>query len=421
MMERIKLFLLNNKGLLQNFGSLSLVQLINFLIPIIILPYIVRILGTYHFGLVNFALAVNNYFLIIIDYGFNISGVREISVHRDDKEKLSEIFSAIIFVKLFLFFLTSIILIILITTIDRFIQFTNLYFAFLIFNLGNALYPIWFYQGLEKTFSLPLINLFPKLLGIVMIFIVVKSPNDYDLYVLIMGFVNLLIGLIAFLNSFRIEKIRLVIIKRKELLNTLKSGFIIFLSSLGINIYTNMNVIILGILTNENIVGIYAAADKIRIAIQSFFSQFSQSIFPRVNYLLRSSANKFLLFNEKLLRFQSIIMFLISLIVFFFAEQLVLLLLGNDFEQSVLILRILCWLPFVISISNVYAIQILLSLKQDKRFLILVFSAAMLSIFLTIILTLKYYALGTAIAFLLTEIFVSYQSYKYYKEIKLRI
>ena len=89
----------HRKVLISNFLSLSSVQIANYILPLATVPYLVRILGPEKFGLINFAQAFVSYFLVITNFGINISGAREIAIVREDKQKLSEVFSALIFGK----------------------------------------------------------------------------------------------------------------------------------------------------------------------------------------------------------------------------------------------------------------------------------------------------------------------------------
>jgi PST family polysaccharide transporter len=87
------------RTLVSNLTSLSVLQASNYLFPLIILPYVVRVLGPENYGLVQFAAAFNLYFVLLCDYGFNLSGTRAVSVNRNDENKLSQIFSSILIIK----------------------------------------------------------------------------------------------------------------------------------------------------------------------------------------------------------------------------------------------------------------------------------------------------------------------------------
>jgi len=106
MLEKLKLELLlpDNKKLLSNFVSLSVLQVVGFILPLLVIPYLISVLGVGKFGLVALAQAVITYFAVFTDYGFNLSATRDISINRNNNTKVSSIFNSVLTTKLSLGF-----------------------------------------------------------------------------------------------------------------------------------------------------------------------------------------------------------------------------------------------------------------------------------------------------------------------------
>jgi PST family polysaccharide transporter len=231
-------------------------------------------------------------------------------------------------------------------------------------------------------------------------------------------FVIGLSGLLIALNKFKINNI----FSKKELIKLqIKNGWNLFLSTVWINLYTTSNVFIIGLFAPANVVGYFAAADKIRMAFQGILSPMSQSVFPYVNKLLSESYERFISFNKKLFKIALTAGTIISIILFVFAEPLVNIILGREYVPSILVLRIIAWLPLVIFLSNVLGIQTLLPMKKQKSFSIILFFAAMINLTLSFILVPKCFEIGTAISVLTTEIFVTITFFAFIKKNKILI
>ena len=118
--SNFKNFFNDNKVVISNYFSLTILQAANYILPLVILPFLVRVLGAEKFGLVMFAQSLCVFLVVFVDYGFNISGTREIAIHKEDKAKISEIFSAIMIIKMGLILTALFLLFIIVNTFSRF-------------------------------------------------------------------------------------------------------------------------------------------------------------------------------------------------------------------------------------------------------------------------------------------------------------
>lgn len=407
--------------LFKNFTSLSLLQISIYIFPIITLPYLVRILGPEKYGLVNFAAAFIGYFTILTDYGFNLSATQEISVNRNDSKRVSEIFSSVLTLKMFFFILSSLIFFVLVFLVPQFREHLLLFFVTFLSVLGTALFPLWFYQGIEKMNYILVITVFVRLIITVLVFVLIKNENDFIKLAGLNTAAQFVIGTIGLQLALSRFGIKYTVPKLSLLKQQLQNGWNLFLSTVWINLYTTSNVFILGLFAPANVVGYFAAADKIRLAFQGILSPMSQSVFPYVNKLLSESYERFINFNRKLFKIALIVGIIISITLFLLAEPLVNFVLGKNYIQSVLVLKIIAWLPLVIFLSNVLGIQTMLPLNKHKSFAVILFFAAMINLTLSFILVPKYFEIGTAISVLTTETFVTLSFFIFVKMNKIRI
>lgn len=418
-MKRIFQKIESNKVLFKNFTSLSILQVANYIFPLVTLPYLVRVLGAEKYGLVNFAAAFAAYFTIITDYGFNLSATQEISVNRENSNRVSEIFSSVFTIKMMLFVLSSVIFFIIVLVFPIFKENLTLFIVTFLSVLGTALFPLWFYQGIERMKYILIISVSVRLITTILIFVLIKSENDFIKFAGLNTVTQFVIGIIGFQFALNKFGLRYRFPNKTLIIQQLKNGWNLFLSTISINLYTTSNVFILGLFAPANVVGYYAAADKIRMAFQGILSPMSQSVFPYVNKILSESYDRFISFNKKLFKIALIVGAIISIMLFLFAEPIVNIILGKDYQPSILVLRIIAWLPLIIFLSNVLGIQTMLPMNKQKNFSIILFFAAMISLALLFILVPIYFAIGTAITALATEIFVTLAFFIFVKRNKI--
>lgn len=395
------------RSLIQSFTSLSILQIANYLFPLIVLPYVVRVLGPAKYGLINFAAAFIGYFYLLCDYGFNLSGTKAIAQARDDKEKLSKTFSEILSVKLIFLAASFLILIVLVFVIPFFNENSVLYLLSFGLVIGGVLFPNWFYQGIEQMKYIAILQLCVRGVYTVLIFLLIKVESDFLLLVLLNSSTQVLIGLIAVLVVLYKFDVKYKFPGLAGIKFRLKEGWHIFQTTVAINLYTTSNTFILGLFASDTVVGYFAAADKIRIALSGIQSVLTQSVFPYSSNLVRESLTKFIKFTKLLLRWQAGIGFCLSILLFVFANQITDILLGKHFLITADILKIIAIVPFLISVSNVFGIQIMLPLGYDKAFNRIISSSALFHIMLLFMMIPNYFVFGTAISMAITEALVT--------------
>jgi len=419
MLTNLKFQLQDNdkRRLLENFLSLSVLQGANYILPLITLPYLVRVLGPEKFGLIAFAQAFIGYFIILTNYGFNLSATREISINRDKKEKVSEIFNSVMIVKFLLGILSFFILALILIFIPKFRNDWLVYIFTFGMVIGQILFPVWFFQGMERMKYITILNIIAKGIFTICIFIFIRKMADY-LYV---PLINSMGFLVAGGLSLRIVSkdfgIKFILPSFEAIKYQLKEGWHIFISTVAISLYTTSNTFILGLFTNNTIVGYYAAAEKIVKAVQGLLVPISQTAYPHISKLASESKERALNFIRKLVKIVGGISFIISLSIFIFAKLIVNIILGPQYQQSIIVLRILAFLPFMIGLATVYATLFLLGFGYIKTWSRIIIGSSVLDIIFVLIFVgiFPLAHIGVSISWVLTEICVLVLSYLYYK------
>ncbi len=405
----------DDKRVITNIIFLGLQQGANYILPLITLPYLVRVLGPEKFGLLSFATATILYFTILTDYGFNLSATRNISINRTDESVKNEIFSSVLIIKFFLTLISFLLLFFLLSSFDKFHQNQMVYFVTFGIVIGQAIYPVWYFQGMESLQNVTILNIGVKFIFSLLVFVLVKNPDDFIIVPILTSLGSIVFGLLSLWVLFRKFSVKFRLQKLSVLKKHLLDGWHVFFSNIAISLYTISTTFILGFFANNTIVGYYSAADKILQAVKSIYSPISQSIYPLISKKLHENTTSGIAFVKRIIQKVGIFMLLISLLLFFFSEPIVYFLLGDKFHESVLLLRIMSILPLLVSLSNLYGIQTMLNLGFQKRFSKIIFIAALLGIILSLALVPIYKGLGTSIVIVIVELFVTLSMYYFLK------
>jgi len=337
-----------------NFVSLVVLQFINYLLPLFLIPYLIRILGIEGFGIYSFVLAIIMYGVQLSDYGFELSATYHISLNRDNQEKINEIFSSVLSIKLLIAFIYMVCLTISSFFIDKlFLYQESIFLAFGLL-LGHTLFPLWFFQGIEKMRYIMYLNGFSKLIFFLSVFIFVKEESDLYLLILLNSISTIFIGIIALYLAITKFNIKLSFQPWEKLIYYLKDGWYIFTSKFAVEFYTTVNIIILGFFATPLVIGYYAVSIKIIHALGSLLDPLTRTVYPYLVNVYQNSNENFVTRNKQLALVIFIIMFPVALLVGYFSEFILEIITGKEA------------MPLNIEILQVFSISLIVYLYGSQ-------------------------------------------------------
>lgn len=381
---------------------LYVLQFFNTIIPLLTLPYITRILGTYQYGVFSFSLNLVSYFQVIVEYGFNLSGAREIAL-TDKVSDYSKILTRITVCKLFLCCASFIAMIIVCLIVgfekSQFICMLILYSMV----IGTAIQQIWLFQGLQVMKYVTIINAVSRTISVVLIFIFIKNSNQLYLYSSFFAVTSLLIGFFSWLLVSYRMKIKYVKISVKDVLFELKNGWYTFTTSAMSKVFSCIGITVLGFSSSNSTVGVYSAIQKIPYIMGMMYAPIGQAIFPNVSQRYKQSFKSGFIFIKRLSMLIVPLTAFVSLILIVFSHMVVDLLYGNEYSAfSSLLIPLVIWFFFSI-LNNLLGIQILVAGGYLREYSYAFNFSIVVMILLNIVLGLVWGSYGIAYATLLSE------------------
>ena len=396
-----------DKTIIKNISSLFSIKIASYIIPLITLPYLVRTLGVEGFGYLGFSLAITQYAILLINYGFDLSATSAISKCRDDKNKVSEIFWNVLTIRLLSFLVSSLLIGLAAVISETISDIIHILFATMSFALGAALFPQWLFQGKERLGLVSIARVISQVLTIPLLFAFVSGPEDVWIAALISGASSLVISIYALVLVYKRGWVVFTFPQIRTLMQQLVEGWHIFISTAAISLYTTSVTVILGFISGPINVGYFVAADRVIKAVLGLYGIVSNAFYPRVNAVVEKSKIEATRLVMKLGKLVSLIAFVCSLGVFILADIVVDILFGSEHQITANILQILSLLPIVISISNLMGIQILIPFGYKKEFSKVLIIAGCMSLILLVPSVYFYAEYGAAVSVILTEILVT--------------
>lgn len=382
-------------------------QGLNYLIPVITLPYLVRVLGIGPFGLISVAQAFAAYFVILTDYGFNLSATRRIAQQHQDAAAISRTFSAVLTIKIILALLGVAVMAVVLALLPHFGRDADMYAVNYLTVIGTVLLPTWLFQGIQDMRTIAILTGLTKLLSVCALFIFVHGPGDYLIAAALPPLGVLISGIVGLWICVGWKKVRYRLPTLESIREQLEDGFHVFASTASITLYTNTNVFLVGLLAGNVQAGYFSTGEKVVRGAQGILSPVLQAIFPHVNTMATVSKQRAIVFLRWLLFWAGLLSLLPSLALLMFAHPIVIFAFGYKALGSVAVLRWMALLPFIITLSNVLGVQTLITFGMEKQISRIVISAGVINVALCAPAALRFGAPGAAACVAVVELGVT--------------
>lgn len=384
---------------------LSVLQFANYLIPLLIIPYIYDVLGVAVFGKVSYAQNIISYFTLIVNFGFEYSATRKISINKQNKQVVTSVFWGVMRQKTLLLLLSFVGLLVLYFTFPRVHDDFKLYLFTFLLNIGIVLFPTWFFQGMEEMGKMAIFNVVIKGLGLVLTLIFVKSVSDYLLYPLFNSLAYIVCGVVSLVYVIKHFKIPLV--RRDKVIDkeVFKEGFPIFLNNLFVSGYTVANLTILGIFASDTVVGYYSGAYKIIMAVLMVTSTpINMAIYPAISRKFAESYRAGREYFRKSAINLTGVSLIISFLTYIAAPLLVRIVLGAYVEPVISLLRVFSVLPFLVIMASLFTVQGVYGSGLQRYAPYIGFSIGLFCIIFNVIMIPKYGMYGAAMGWIISQV-----------------
>lgn len=350
---------IEGKNLLANFTWLSALQIAGYIFPLITYPYLARVIGVSGFGKIAFAGAIVAWVQTIADWGFNYTATRDVARNRENPQRVSEIFSNVLWARILLTVVSFLVLCVLILVIPKFRSNSAIILVSFLMIPGHIFFPEWFFQAYERMKYTSIINILIKMVFIIAVFVFIKDSSDYILQPLLSSVSYVLCGLVALYIIVVKWGIRIQRPSIKAVINTIKESTDIFINNLAPNFYNSLSKVLLGFYSVESSPnGILDAADRIVTIFYHFLMVISRTFFP----FLARRIDK----HKVYVKLNLGITCFMATAIFILAPMIIRLLYSEAFLDAVLPLRILSISMIFMSLSNVYGTNYLILVGKDK-------------------------------------------------------
>ncbi len=393
------------KQAIQNLLALYGVQLANYILPFLTLPYLANVLGATGWGSLAIVQSLSQYLNLLVEYGFALSATREVARNQGQRRFLSQILADVLGAKLILATIAVLIAVAVARLVPNLGEDSMLLGAGVFWAIAAAFSPAWFFQGIERLRLVAALEVASRIAAVALIFMFVRSPSDAWRVLLIQGIGAAIASLISLMMAWREAGFALPSVRSST--RVIWAGGHMFFFRAAVSLYTVGNAFLLGLFVPPQQVAYFAGAERVVKALISLLDPLTRIIFPRLSYLISNSPASASKLSRKAIAFMSMSGIVLAVLVLISAPAITRIVLGSQFEEAIPVLRALALLIPLIAISNALGVQWMLAMKMDQAFNTIILTAGILNLCLALLIVPRFSYMGMAYVVVLVETFVT--------------
>lgn len=389
--------------IVSNTLSLYAVQGVTNLLNLLVMPFLLRALNPQGYGSIVFAQSLIGFAEVFVDFGFNFTAARGISIERNNPQKVAQIYWITTVAKLFLLSISLAIIALIVVLTPRFRADWPVFAASTLLLIGNVAFPKWYFQGMESLKKMAMAQVMAKIIGTASIVFLVRSSDDLLIAAIILSSPLLFGTIAALLTGTALKPSLFYMPKFYEVRQSLKESAHLFVASMSTVLYMNTNSFVLGLMCGDKAVGLYGLGMRIIGAIQALATPLLQSVFPRASQLfVENEASGWSLVRKTAL-VSVISMSLISLVLFFMADPIVHILGGVVFDEAVMSVRIISIVPLLLAVEKLLSEVVMVNIGLSKLLPKIYFLTGLINIIILLPLIHFAYVNGAAVSLVIAE------------------
>ena len=388
---------------IKNFFNLIINQGVNIFVALLATRVLFSTLGEAQYGLVNLALSVVLLSSVTVRYGYHLNGPKRIALFRDDLVKKQALINEIITTRTIIAVGMAIILFCMTYFFGFFKSYATLLYYSLVLLFGQALFPMFYFQGNDKISGVTLVNTFAKGAYLLLIILFIKTPKDGVYVNFLLGATSIVVYVFFWISIYKKEKIKWVWSRVNNIKNRLIENFHFFISTIAGHVSIHGGLIILANFVNNTVLGEFALAEKVALLMRMVPVFFTQAILQKATIFFEKDQTQFNSYVNKIFIIGLSITFGMGLTAIILSKWIIFLLAGSHVIYSETILKILAFIPFLSMLNFKNMIKILV---EEKKQLLTkaTWITAIVMLILATIGSYYYGGYGLSVALVFTEI-----------------